>query len=553
MKKILLILLALFVASTAQAQRYLQEGTDNVSVYSNTAKDGTGTDYQPLVDSDGHFQVDVLSDASAAANVISTDNSTTSTLTGGATYTGTWEDVSAYASVAVSIYADVDSGSGGMTFQFSSDGSNADDVYSFTLDASASADRRFQFPVTAQYFRVVYTNGAGAQSAFRLQTILHYQPIRTSIHRIDDTVTTDRSAELVKSVGACKIAEGATAVVGTEGEYENCSMTGWRELRTRDQRALDLANCNDYTALTALGNDTTNLADEVDHVFGTGAISFDKADGAANTVFAGVSDTFTAIDLSERFEAGSFVELNVKLSSVADVVAVFMRVGTDASNYNEWEWPVADLSAGSWLSLRQGTATPTGYLGNGWNPANVAYFAFGVEFSAETDTLTGIKFDSVGLVAGRVTDQSTSAIINSSISSPNININKIANKATDANIGNAGTGTLRVVLASDQPEVDVAQTASVASVTEATGGVTTSNAEVLASNSSRLGGYIENVSDTDIWVSLGGTATTAAPTTLIKANGGTLSLIIDGRTVYTGAVNAIHAGSGTKNLTIVTY
>jgi len=37
-----------------------------VSVYANTAKDASGTDYVPLVDSDGHLQVDVLSCASHA-------------------------------------------------------------------------------------------------------------------------------------------------------------------------------------------------------------------------------------------------------------------------------------------------------------------------------------------------------------------------------------------------------------------------------------------------------------------------------------------------------
>ena len=35
-------------------------GEDNVLIFANTAKDGSGTDYVPLVDSDGNLQVDVL-------------------------------------------------------------------------------------------------------------------------------------------------------------------------------------------------------------------------------------------------------------------------------------------------------------------------------------------------------------------------------------------------------------------------------------------------------------------------------------------------------------
>ena len=42
----------------------LNKNDDEVLVWANTAKDGTGTDYVPLVDTDGHLQVDVLSGAS---------------------------------------------------------------------------------------------------------------------------------------------------------------------------------------------------------------------------------------------------------------------------------------------------------------------------------------------------------------------------------------------------------------------------------------------------------------------------------------------------------
>lgn len=39
----------------------LDNANDDVLIYSNTAKDGSGTNYTPLLDSDGHLQVDVLS------------------------------------------------------------------------------------------------------------------------------------------------------------------------------------------------------------------------------------------------------------------------------------------------------------------------------------------------------------------------------------------------------------------------------------------------------------------------------------------------------------
>lgn len=60
--------------------RDIDKAADDILVYANTAKDGSGTSYVPLVDTDGHLQVDVLSgggagtqyteDAAAAANPV---------------------------------------------------------------------------------------------------------------------------------------------------------------------------------------------------------------------------------------------------------------------------------------------------------------------------------------------------------------------------------------------------------------------------------------------------------------------------------------------------
>lgn len=49
------------VAATDLDIRDLSEASDQVLVFANTIKDGSGTDYVPLVDADAHLQVDVLS------------------------------------------------------------------------------------------------------------------------------------------------------------------------------------------------------------------------------------------------------------------------------------------------------------------------------------------------------------------------------------------------------------------------------------------------------------------------------------------------------------
>ena len=154
--------------------------------------------------------------AEAPLNVIDSNNSTTTPLGAGATFTGIGTDVSAYNSVTIQLFADQDSAADGMSFQFSPDGTNWDEQNDYNLEVSISGTRRFQFPVTAQYFRVVYTNGGVAQTAFRVQTILHTSDVLTSIHRLDTGLTNDRSVTVTKSVIAGETSAGGGAFVNVK-------------------------------------------------------------------------------------------------------------------------------------------------------------------------------------------------------------------------------------------------------------------------------------------------------------------------------------------------
>lgn len=132
-------------------------------------------------------------------NTIDSNNSSVVQLAVDADFTGTGTDVSQFTSVAVTVHSDQDSAVDGMLFQFSQDNTNWDDSYVFTLKQADSQTRRFQFPVTAQYFRVFYTNGGTLTTQFRVQTILHRENILTSIHRLKDVARDDRSAQVMKA------------------------------------------------------------------------------------------------------------------------------------------------------------------------------------------------------------------------------------------------------------------------------------------------------------------------------------------------------------------
>lgn len=199
--------------------RDLSQAQDNVRIY---GYDYAFNYYIPKVDSSGKQYINTLDtisnalptgsntigavtqagdwDINKVGSVVDSGNSTTATLAGGATFTGTGVDLLGYSTVCITLHADVDSATDGMKFEFSSDNSNWDDSYPFTMDVSDSNTRRFQYPVTARYFRIRYINGAGAQSTFRVQTILHTANQLTSIHRIKDTLFDDNSAQLMLSV-----------------------------------------------------------------------------------------------------------------------------------------------------------------------------------------------------------------------------------------------------------------------------------------------------------------------------------------------------------------
>lgn len=110
----------------------------------------------------------------AQAGAISNNNSSTTSLGGAAVFTGVSEDVSSYQAITVTAFANQASAPGGLALQFSPDNVNWDTSHTYTV--AISTPRTVVEQVYARYFRVVYTNGATAQTAFRLQTIYQASP-----------------------------------------------------------------------------------------------------------------------------------------------------------------------------------------------------------------------------------------------------------------------------------------------------------------------------------------------------------------------------------------
>jgi len=115
----------------------------------------------------------VLADDGPLPSTVSAANSTSTPLAGDGVFTGVSADALGCRQVAVSAFTDQASAANGLSLEFSSNGTNWDAKVQFSVPITAAGQaRRYLLPVLARYFRLVYTNGAVAQTAFRLQTIL---------------------------------------------------------------------------------------------------------------------------------------------------------------------------------------------------------------------------------------------------------------------------------------------------------------------------------------------------------------------------------------------
>lgn len=243
----------------------------------------------------------------------------------------------------------------------------------------------------------------------------------------------------------------ASKISVAEEDYDHLHIGELGGLSVEPEQHNHLDEFDVTTGWTVLGNDTLNLATTTNHLTGSNALTFDKVDGAANTVFAGIQKTITTVDMGE-LDLHDIVQTVCYVSSSANIDYIFVRIGTDSTNYNEWRISGDDIGAGDFqiLGLTIGSASQSGNTGNGVNWGSISYIAVGVAFDNQNNTLSGIIFDQLGLFTGHHVSANISAEVSSSVSSPNVNVKKWGSTNVTLNAGNSDTGTLRVVLATDQ-------------------------------------------------------------------------------------------------------
>lgn len=129
--------------------------------------------------------------------VIDAGNSSVTPLGIGGVFTGASFDVTKYASINVCLISDVPSATDGVKLEVSTDGVNWDHRHKTTYSAADGIG--YIFNAEFKFARVVYINGAVAQSYFRLQTIFKSTYVAPSLFTLDQTVNGAMFAQLNKS------------------------------------------------------------------------------------------------------------------------------------------------------------------------------------------------------------------------------------------------------------------------------------------------------------------------------------------------------------------
>lgn len=131
--------------------------------------------------------------------IVSTNNSTATPLGISGVYTGTGEEILDYASIHVYIFTDQISASSGLEIQFSTNDVTYRTSDLYTIEANSP--KHLCFPPEARYFRVKYTNGAVAQTAFELQVVYKSVRSKPTSHRLfEPNLSEDNDSELVKAI-----------------------------------------------------------------------------------------------------------------------------------------------------------------------------------------------------------------------------------------------------------------------------------------------------------------------------------------------------------------
>jgi len=164
-------------------------------------------------------------------------------------------------------------------------------------------------------------------------------------------------------------------------------------------RLIDSCTQDNWTALNV---DSTNVGVEAGGWGGKSVLTFDKE---GTTLKAGGVYKLLAqkaeINANHTNPYANYVCWLLNASALTDIASTFLRLGTSASNYNEWTEADSVLTAGGCACMvLAATCTRTG-TGCDWSA--IKYIAVGVNVDATGSTLANIQVEKIQIMeAGEV-------------------------------------------------------------------------------------------------------------------------------------------------------
>lgn len=338
-------------------------------------------------------------------SLVSTNNSSTATLSGGAGFTGTSDDIKDYGMITVTVFTDQASATDGLSLQQSSNGTNWDLVDTYTI--SASAAKTISLPRQARYFRIVYTNGATPNTVFRLQTIFTPVGGKSSSQRPSDAYSNEFDGEQSVSYGM------------------TFNGTTW-----------DRAKGDIDVAVTGQGSQTALNQNVINAVAGTG--SYNTLDGVTGISFRSVSLQITPAAGTVTAGVITFEGSNDN----TNFVQVFL-----SDNANVTAIPVATVTLAASTTRYFVGAIPFRYF-----RARISTGITGTTTGVQAFTVfSTVPFSSPRLTVSQATGASLSANISAIVSGTGATN---LGKARDAAIGATDTGVAVLGVRRDTPTAE---------------------------------------------------------------------------------------------------
>lgn len=275
--------------------------------------------------------------------LVSVGNSTTSPLGSYGAFTGSWEEVTNFGGMTVTVFADRDSSNDGLSFQWSGDSINKDRTEDSRIFSGSG--RAFNLASRARYFRIIYGNGATAQTTFRLSTVYHVDSPGVVTRPLSSSINSETFVQLIKSVVTGKDSGGSynDISVTTDGRLQVASTEVPSDISSffinsvkfsgSDSMVVDGTSPKEFTFSASMTQDTYILGLKFVLAANTIAFGSDKFFNQAS-LFSGVlvetrsnSVTSTLFNVKSNDDIVAFGKVDVLDLSATDVFGVELDLG----------------------------------------------------------------------------------------------------------------------------------------------------------------------------------------------------------------------------------